>query len=141
MEEVGWRRFSEGGVHTTEEEKMAILKLKEITRSYLDKEFPNSDSVTVYRGLKFDAASEIVKQNKVGDKVDLQGNNISSWTLDKSVADKVSKTYTKENLSLKMEIPKDDILLHYKVGKSNHPAEKEITVLGGKHTAEVVKVD
>jgi len=104
---------------------------KQLTRSFLDVMFPNTNEITIYRGTTRQEFNLINGYDVESDenKVLVKSNSLSSWTLKPEVAEKFAGSQQLHGFILSTKIPKDKIwstfMSHAYMGN-----EREILTIG-----------
>jgi len=106
---------------------------KQLTRSFLDVMFPNTNEITIYRGTE-KREVENIKSDLMRNLIQtclVKSNSLSSWTLKNTVAEKFAgfEIGSKSGIVLKSTIPKDDIWSTF-MSHAYMGYEREILVIG-----------
>jgi hypothetical protein len=130
-------RYAQAKQASTREHMISFLKLYACTQAYLNLDYPDKDTVTVYRGVD-GHTWEKFKHLRLGSPIDFETANVSCWSESLTVAKSFITEYG--GVLVKMEVPKKQVFLHYKTGNSSHQIEQELTILGSKHKGELIDI-
>jgi hypothetical protein len=117
---------------------------KQLTRSYLDTMFQNTNEITIYRGTEKKEV-ENIKSDLMRNLIEtclVKSNSLSSWTLKNDVAENFARFGTEPDpgIVLKTKISKDDIwstfMSHAYMGN-----EREILVVGKDRVVDLYHGD
>jgi len=108
-------------------EYKVILGMYFATQAWLDRMYPGTDEITVYRGVD-GKTWEKFKNKDIDNEIDFSCYNLSCWTTEAGIARKFLDS--DGGVVVETKVPKKQVLLSWHTGESSYDHEKEITVMG-----------